>query len=172
MSVDLQEYFGSEKLLSRHPAWIPGDRNSLRLSVPLDIDGVTIAGLDFCAYAMAELPEEEVVLQLQHKRSKGKSFPFCRIEWRPLAEHSNNGKGPTELKFLKFRATHIHPFDINYDFSKGTMRSQNISIARPYEKEPQTWEELLDLAAKEFRISNMDWVPSPPWQLRGTMQNG
>ncbi len=166
MSVDLQEYFEAEKLLSRHPAWIPSNRNSLRLSVPLDIDGVTIAGLDFCAYAMTELPEEEVVLQLQYKPPKGKSFPFCRIEWKPLAEHSNNGKGPPELKLLKFRATHIHPFDINYDPSSGKMRSQNISIARSYEKEPQTWKELLDLAEKEFRITNMDWVPLPPWQPR------
>jgi hypothetical protein len=41
MSVNLKEYFEAEKLLSRHPAWITADRNSLRLSCPLEIDGVS-----------------------------------------------------------------------------------------------------------------------------------
>jgi len=33
------------------------------LSCPLDIDGVTTAGLDFCAYATNDLPEEDVVFR-------------------------------------------------------------------------------------------------------------
>jgi len=166
MSVDLKEYFEAEKLLSRHPSWIPADRNSLRLSVPLDIDGITTAGLDFCAYAMTELPDEEVVVQLQYKPAKGRSFPFCRIEWRPIRDHSNNGKGPPELKLLKFRSTHIHPFDLNSDPSNGRMRGHNLPIAVPIKKEPKDWKEFLDLTGKEFRISNVDWVPLPPWQPR------
>lgn len=165
MGVDLREYFEAEKLLSRRPNWIQNN-NLLRLSCPLDIDGVTIAGLEFCGYATNDLPEEDVVFQLQFKPAKGKSFPFCRIEWRPISDHNNNGKGPEELKFLKFKATHIHPFAVNYDQARGKMRTQNIKIAKPYEKEPTTWKELLDLVGKEFRIGNMDWIPLPSWQPR------
>ncbi len=166
MSGDLKEYFEAEKLLSRHPTWIPAARNSLKSVTPLDIDGVTVQGLEFCAYAMVEFPEEEVVFQLQYQPPKIKSFPFCRIEWKPLSDHCNNGKGHPDVKFLKFRATHIHPFEMNYDASNGKMRYHNIDIGIPCEKGTETWKELLALAQKEFRISNMDWVPLPPWQPR------
>lgn len=166
MSVNLKEYFEAEKLLSRHPGWIPADRNSLKLSCPLDIDGVTVAGLELCVYALAELPNEEVCVQLQYMPPKTRSFPFCRIDWNPFRGHYNKGKGPEELKFIKFKSTHIHPFDLNFDEQSGKMIDLSLPIAIPLQENPSNFQELLALVAKELKISNMDWVPTPPWQPR------
>jgi len=164
MSVDLKHYFESEKLLARRSKWIQPDSENLRLSCPLDIDGITVAGLEFCAYATRQFHNEGVRLQLQYLPPKGRSYPFCRIDWKPFHEHCNNGRGPADLKLLRMTGSHIHSFELNFIPETDTLRQHNLPIAEPLTPDANSFEDLLDFTAKLFRIGNMDWVSSPPWQ--------
>ena len=61
------------------------------------------------------------------------------------------------------RCTHYHPLGENWQDNPADVRRGELPISIPIEPEP-SWEEVLAIVGKEFRISPIDWVPYPPWK--------
>ena len=165
MALHLRDFVLADKSIPSSLAWVPIGRNYLSWISPLDIDSVTVAGLQLHVGANLTLPDEAVRAQLEYHPPKGKSEQLVRVEWRPLADHNNKGRGPSEHRFKPFRQTHTHPFEMNWDEAKQRMRSGNLPIAISIQ-DVDSYEKFLDLCAAELRINNMSVVPLPPWHPR------
>jgi hypothetical protein len=166
MLADLMHIFSSEKALSFAPAWILRDRHYLSLSCPLEIDGVTIQGLELRAGARASLPDEAVRFQLQHQPAGGKIQHLARIEWRPISIHNNKGLGPLELRNTIIKGCHHHEFGLNFLEASKAMRRGDLKVAVPIEETLADFATLLAFVGKKFRIVNMELIVMPPWQGR------
>jgi hypothetical protein len=166
MAEEARDLFFAEKELSGALQWFEGDKNSLTLVCPLEIAGVTVEGLRLRASVIKILPDEDLCIQLEHFSDRRKFEPIARFEWRPIRSHCNNGQGPPELRWERFRKTHIHPFEDNLAARLRSFRNRNLPIGIPISPEPQTFEEALETAGKELRINNMRRIPRPPWQAR------
>lgn len=165
MSVDLRLFVDASKTIPISRGWAEIDRNYLSFVSPLDIDEVTVAGLQVRMGAFKLAENEDVRAQLEYHPLKGRPEPLCRLEWRPLSPHSNKGRGPLELRFKQFRQTHIHPFDLNWDASQNRLLSPNLPIAIPIQ-DVDSYDKFLDLCARHLKIRNMSIVPAPPWEAR------
>lgn len=166
MSEELRNLYEAVKEVSGAPQWIERAPNGLLLVTPLEIQGETIQGLRLRVTTLNFLADRNVCFQLEHLGRRSKFDPLCRLEWKPLAAHSNKGRGPPEYQFVRITGTHIHPFEMNLADSLRASSNRNLRLAVPVNPDPSTFEEVLELAGKEFRISNMRAVPRPPWQQR------
>ena len=165
MPVDLKNLAEAKKVIPTSRSWVEVGRNYLEWVSPLDIDGVTVAGLQVRLAAFELVPDENVRAQIEHHPPKGKCEPMARVEWRPLAEHNNKGRGPIEHRFKPFRQTHVHRFDMNWDQQRQRLFSPNLPIALPIQ-DVDSYDKFLDICGVEFRITNMSIVPIPPWRPR------
>ena len=107
-----------------------------------------------------------VAFQLEYHRPRQHGSALGRVEWRPIKPHDNNGLGPNEHRFRKIIGTHKHPFDLNWRDAAKQLRRGNLPIAIPIELEINDFYTLLDFVGKEFRINNIEKVPSPGWAPR------
>jgi hypothetical protein len=100
MLADLDILHKSRKSFPLKPQWKDRGNGWLVLISPLDIDGVTIEGLNFRAAAKTDRPDESVTFQLEYlPRRKGvKGGPMARIEWLPIRPHNNKFVGPLHLR--------------------------------------------------------------------------
>ena len=165
MFDDLPALFESPKTFPIRPECKPRDQNWLRCVQSLDIDGVTIEGLQFRATALLTRADASVTFQLEYypPRRQPKGGPLARIEWRPVTAHNNKGKGPRNLQHVIQRGTHHHLFEENWRDDPDGVRKGELPISIPIDPEP-SWHEVLAIVGKEFRISPIDWVPNPPWK--------
>jgi hypothetical protein len=167
MALDLPDAFAAQKTLAATGRWAVRDphRNSqwLTFVAPLEIDGVTIAGLRLRGTAIVNLPDEAVCFQLEYHRPRQQGSALARIEWRPIKGHNNKGLGPKEHQFIEMRGCHHHPFDLNWNGAAKQLRRGNLPIAVPIIQSPQSFIKLLELVGKEFRINGIDYVPLPEW---------
>lgn len=131
MAVELRSLVEAEKEIPGARSWIATARDYLSWISPLDIDGVTIEGIQVRVVVHEQLPNEAVRAQLEFRAPKGKTEPLVRIEWRPLSHHNNKGRGPKEWRFKPFRQTHVHRFDLNWHEEKQHLFSGNLPIAVP-----------------------------------------
>ncbi len=90
---------------------------------------------------------------------------MCRIEWRPLSAHNNKGLGPLAYQHLLQSGSHHHSFEINWAHCASQVRRGTLPLSVPIKDEPEDFGKLLALVGSEFKISNMDLVPVPPWQF-------
>jgi hypothetical protein len=164
--VKLPEIVGADKDLSGVQIWIAKEPNQLSLVSALEVDGVTLAGVRLRMRATVDLPDRAVMIQLEYNPPKGRSERLIRIEWRPLSPHVNNGKAPIPYKFMKIAGSHIHRFEDNYNVATERMMRTNLPHARPIEPDPGNIRELLELAGKELKISDLHRVETPEWQAR------
>lgn len=112
MDRDLVDFFSSDKEFAQTPVWIPRDDHYFMIaSSSLDIDGVTIEGLELRGNAKIALRDEAVSVQLQYTPPSGKAEHICRVCWKPLHRHNNKGLGPPELRNQWVTVTHCHVFD-------------------------------------------------------------
>lgn len=141
-----------------------GDGEWLVLVSPLDIDGVTVEGLQFRATALLVRRDESITFQLEYfpRRRQPKGGPMERIEWRPLRGHNNKLIGPLEHRNKLQRGSHHHEFRLNWEHSKTAVRKGDLPLSVPIQPEP-SYDEILVFVGKAFRISPIDWVPPPPW---------
>jgi hypothetical protein len=166
MTLSIPEIFASTKTLSGRLDWVRLDVEWLSLVCPLEIDGVTLAGLQLRLKALRHFPDEAVSAQLEYRAPRGKHDPICRVEWRPLKSHNNKGKGPTEYRYREIRGSHLHSFELNWIYIVSGARVVRLKVAVPINPDPQTYEDLLVYMGKEFRISDADRLPKPTWEPR------
>lgn len=168
MLADLKTLFEAPKTFPVRPYWIKRDEERFNLVSPLDIGGVTIEGLQFRAIAMINRTDEMVTFQLEYFPAKKnpKGGPIARIEWKPLAAHSNKNIGPEKYRNLIQKGSHHHEFALNWQHDSDGVRKgnkSNLPISVPIKPEP-TFDEMLAFVGKEFNISPIEWVSRPPWE--------
>ncbi len=146
--------------------WIEDGGSKLRLLVALEDQwGVTIEGLVLRGRAVKDLPDREVMLQLEfpHERERNDNA-IERIDWKPLQPHNNKHRGPLEWRYQIQRGTHLHEFDLNWLEGEQRMRKSNLPIARPIIQPIQSVTSLLEFCEKQFNITGLTALPLPPWE--------
>lgn len=174
MTLDLdhlEQVLRAPKTLTFVPsAWTPSShRNSTKLEmvVSLDIDGVTQEGLALRATAIAELPDRQLTIQLEHEPPGRKRTPLHRLDWKPLHTHNNKRLGPSHLRFVQQNGTHLHDFFENKSVGEAAFQPRgNLPIAFPVVPEPQSFQKLIEILPDRFMIVDADRLPEPPWTPR------
>lgn len=151
MAMDIFQIMAAEKTLALRPDWVAEDRNSLQLASPLDIGGVTVEGAQLRMTALRIRPDENVVVQLEFKRKWVKFRPACRVEWRPIHSHSNNGLGPREYRFKQITGSHHHPFEFNCNPLTGEIKPGNLNVAVPIIPDPPDFQSFLAFVGVTLR---------------------
>lgn len=165
MSVDLRALVEAPKVLPVRPAWEKTDSTWFCLNAALDLkSGESVQGLELRGGALQSLPDKAVRFQLQYYPPKGQCIPLVRVEWRPLAPHTNPANCAEDLKLLKIPGSHIHGFDMNWLADLDRMRTRNLPVAKPLITDPSSFTELLELLGKELRIEGLDKIEPPPWR--------
>jgi len=156
------------KSLPYRPEWTEPDSGDgyTRLSVPLEIDGVTEAGLTFDCGTYEYHPDEHVTLELSVLGKSGRRrIRLMRLDWRSLkGGHSNDRRrcsGPWSGR--RVPETHLHSFDLNWIEADQRMKKGKLPCAEPIPEPLQSLAELIDFAGRCFRINNIDIVPPPNW---------
>jgi hypothetical protein len=159
--------FEEEKLIAYFPGWSSSEEETgyIWFDAPLDIGGVTEAGLVLHGGAYVNMPEQHVTLELIVRNLKGKRrIALARLDWRSLkGGHTNPRGGPKGLSGKRMPPTHLHDFEINHDEKKCRM-SAGLRWARPIEPELLSFEDVRAFAGKHFRINNMQIVDTPTWE--------
>jgi hypothetical protein len=164
--MQLPEIVAADKQLSGVQSWIAKEPNQLSLVSALEVDGVTMESVQLRMRALQDQPDRAVMVQLEYNPPKGRQERLIRIEWRPLSPHTNNNRAPEPYRLAIIRTSHIHPFEHNYYAPGHRMLRPNLPHAVPLEPDPSNFGELLEVASKEFRISDLNRVATPPWQAR------
>lgn len=162
---NIYSILNANKAIPAPPKWVNGDDQRLWITAPLDIDGVSIQGLNLRARAFKDRPDEDVLFQLEFEHDpKRRDKAIERIDWLPWHVHDNKGNGPPELRFVTQKCSHYHRFDLNWLALEGRLKLDNLPIAEPISVEIQNFSALLAFVGKNFRISNIDVIEQPGWQ--------
>lgn len=166
MAETLRELVEAEKVIVSPTEWRPAGR-CIEVKLPLEIDGLMEEQFFFRATALAALPDQQVVFQLEYHgvRLPGGTGPLCRFDWNPKGFHNNKGKGPDELRFIDQFGTHFHSFEDNWCEKNGALLRDNLPVARPVSQHIQGFRDCLGVLGILFRISNIDVVMTPEWML-------
>ena len=173
VAVDLKSLAEAAKELSTEPDWIRTHRDEfVRLTSPLEIDGLTVGGLRFMATANILVPDRWVTFQVEYSPPGRKSAggPLIRFDWRPMRPHNNKGLGPPEHRFKSISGSHVHPFDLNGNPAQDQVRKGNLPIAIPLAEEPGNYQEALDFAEKILIVKGVRSLPIPPWSTKLTLE--
>ena len=138
------------------------------LVLPLDVEGVTLAGLWLRASALVGFPDEAVLFQLEYGRPGMRSrTPLMRLEWRPLSRpHRNPLGGPAAHAGLLIPGTHLHPSELNWVPANQAMRSGNLPFALAVEPDFNRFEECVDWVGRRFNTLDLTRLARPGWQAR------
>lgn len=166
--MPLRDLVETEKTIPVQPKWTapePAGDGYIRLSVPLEIDGVTFAGLTLSGGAYAQHPEQHVTFELSVHDAVGRHIRLARIDWRSLkgghTNHPRHCAGP--WRRARVPETHLHSFDLNWSEAEGRMKRGKLPCAEPISQPLQAFAELRTYAGTCFRIKNIDVVPPPDW---------
>lgn len=165
MTIILPEIFERKKSLAAPPGWVPDGPGRLKLLSPLDIDQVTIAGLQLRGRTRQSRADEEVMFQLEYHPVGSRVCQLARIDWRPIHTHDNGNRGPDEWRLVNISESHYHSFNLNWFPSENRMLLPNLPIATPIRPDPADFATLLALTAELFRIDDMASVPVPEWTV-------
>jgi hypothetical protein len=155
-----------EKSIAVPVSWTAPDETSfVRFSAPLEIDGVTEAGLTLTGGAYLDYPDRNVTFELAVFGAAGvRRVRLIRLDWRSLrGGHSNPRNCPDKWRGQRVPATHLHCFDLNWVESEQRMRRGKLPCAKPLDSKPQSFEELKESVGIHFRIKNIAIVPRPEW---------
>jgi hypothetical protein len=151
-------------------AWSAADPadNAMGFLAPLEVDGVTIAGLALRGVCYQHRPDEAVMLQMEAATPGLRTrVPLVRLDWRPATGGHKNPQRGLDLHAKKFIAgSHLHPFELNWILATEVMRTGNLPFATAVNPDPGTFEEVLDLVGNMFRISNIRLIETPSWSRR------
>lgn len=137
-----------------------------RLYIPLDIDGVTEAGLVLTAGAYSKYPDIHVTFELSVTGVDGaRRIRLIRLDWKSLTGGHTNQRGKCIGAWdgVRVPETHLHCFEMNWIESEGRMKRGKLPCARAIEEELQTFENLRTFVGTHLRIKNIDIVPRPDW---------
>jgi hypothetical protein len=164
--VKLPEIVAANKQLSGVQAWMLREPNQLSLVSSLEVDLVTMASVQLRMRALQDEPDRAVMIQLEYNPPNGRNERLIRIEWRPLASHTNDNRAPEPYRLMIIRTSHIHRFEHNYNEAADRMVRGNLPRAIPLDPDPADFSDLLEVASKELKISDLGRVTTPPWQAR------
>ena len=163
--MDVQTALHATKKISITPNWVEGDDDRLWISVPLEIEGVTLQGLNLRARVFKNRPDEDVLFQLEYEHDvKRKDKAIERIDWLPSHVHDNKGNGPPEHRFVRQTSSHYHRFELNWLPIENRLKSDNLPIAVPLGEEVKDFSALLAFVGKNFRIANIELIEQPGWE--------
>jgi hypothetical protein len=163
------------KSISYFPGWSEPDKDDgyTWFDAPLEIDGVTEAGLFLHGGTYGQYPDANVTLEVFVRLpGRRRKLPLERVDWRSLkGGHTNLRVAGHPLSGRRVPSTHLHPFDQNWDAVRGRFVGQNLRLAVPIEQELQTFEAARAFAGNRFRINNIDLVLPPNWSYNLLAQN-
>ena len=162
--VDLRALMETPKTVAIKPVWDAPDSIWFKCTVALDIDGVTVPGLELRGTAGQTLPDRSVSFHLQHHPPREECVHLARVDWRPLGSHTNPESGPRKLRLLRVEGSHIHGFDNNWLADSERLR-MSIPVAELLDPDPASFEELVARVGKEFRIRGLDRLERPNWRM-------
>lgn len=162
MQVDLSVLCAAQKTVPASAKWRFREGEWMALATPLDINGVTVEGLNFQATAMRLRPDENVTFQLLYAPPNGKPKPFVRLDWKPLRPHNNKMVGPVKYQNILQPGTHIHDFALNWAHSEDDVRNGRLPISIPLSPDIP-YDEIVAFVGKEFNILNLISLPNPVW---------
>lgn len=169
MEPSLKIAVEAQKYLPSVPDWREKD-GVLNLISALDADEITLSTLRLRGRCEADCFDGRLTFQLEYFfKDLSKWAPAARVDWRPRAPHQNRNIGPKEWRLVSLRGSHIHPFQLNYDWSISNGQSlaenirSNLPIAIKVDPEPNTIQALISFVGLSFNIDGLDRVPSPPW---------
>ncbi|MEL7527478.1 MAG: hypothetical protein AAFN16_16995 [Pseudomonadota bacterium] len=161
------DFYHSDKDIAAYPVeWKTGHRpKSLRLSLPLMIDGVVVEGFTLIGHTLVDLPHRNVAFLLNYKDPMGfdRGIHVAKAEWRPIKGHNNKGWGPEEFRLKEQTHSHCHCFDDNVGLGGDLWKNNKLPLALPIVPDPSSFEEFLEFVGKKFRISNVSLIGTPPW---------
>jgi hypothetical protein len=164
MQLTVSELVAAEKTIPAPLRWAKSGERYLEVVSTLDVDGVTVQGLQLRILAWRQYPDEAVCIQLLYAWPRAKYRPIWRIEWRPFSGHNNRNKGPPEFRLREIKGSHQHTFRLNWREGEGVLRQGNLPIAVPINPDPTNFASLLAFSGNELRIRNMGTIPAPPWE--------
>jgi hypothetical protein len=156
----------ANKRLGRVPKWAIDNPKWLEIVSPLLIGGEAPMGLRLRCKALKQFPNEAVTIQLEIAQGRARHSAIWRIEWRPLRPHTNPYKGAAkELHGMRIAGSHEHCLPDNHVPDTDRILSEGIRLARPITPDPQTFEDLLAYAKGCLKISDLEAIPPPDWQM-------
>lgn len=162
-----QEIFTAEKSIGLFPGWSEPEADSgySWFNAPLEIGGITEAGLTLQGGCYPARPERHVNFELRvARRGNNKHLAIERLDWRPLdLGHSNPRNSNSPLAGVRVEGTHLHAFELNWSETEQRMRKGNLRIAKSIPEPLQEFEELRAYVGKRLNINNIDVVTRPPW---------
>lgn len=164
MPIEVGDLVTAAKRLPAPLQWLDADQRRLEAVSALDIDGVTVEGLQLRLVAQKLLPDRAVSVLLLHKEPRSKYIPLWRLEWRPIAPHNNKNTGPDEYRMLQITGSHHHPYHLNLTQNGRFLRSGNLPIVVPIEPEPADFASFVAFAGKALNIADMGAIAPPPWE--------
>ena len=164
--MSLRQFVDTAKSIATAPGWtVPEADGYVRIYAPLDIAGVTEAGLVLSVGAYVIAPDRHVTFELSVLGfNSRRRIRLSRIDWRSLTGgHSNRKCSIPALRNKPVPPTHIHDFDCNWVEADGRMRHGNLPCATAIDKDIQSFESLREHVGTVFNIKNIEVVPQPPW---------
>lgn len=156
----------ADKRLDRQRSWTPVRDNLLEVVFPVSVAQAMPMSLRF-RVCVRRYVEGQAVFQLEFSPPKERFFPLWRFEWRPSGVHTNPNFGPSELRNLRLRGSHIHCCLFGAIEREDRLRpsgARGPRLARPVNLDPSSFANALALACDELRILNPACVPEARWQ--------
>lgn len=167
MSEDTPAVFMAEKTVAVDQDWTFLTGGVLQIVLALETDeGVTREGLALRGKVRSDLPNANLLLQLEFPQEGRTDRAIDRIEWRPIQNtHRNDPRGPCgHLHEMLIQGSHRHSFECNWLKDEGRLLLTNLPIAEALTPDPDNFADVLALAAKCFRINNLSDYVSDPWE--------
>ncbi len=165
MSGETPTVFEVEKSVAIPQRWSATGDGCLQIVLSLETgEGMPREGLAFRGKARADLPNANVLLQLEYPQDGRTDRAIDRIEWRPIqGYHKNVPKGPCGHLHKTFvYGSHRHLFSCNWLTDQRRLLTNNLPIAEALSPDPATFSDLLALTSKCFRINGLaEYVPNP-----------
>ena len=163
-----RELAEGEKQISPFLGWSEPEpeTNYIWFESPLEIGGVTEAGLTLRCGCHSDAPDCHVTFEIAVRGLDGKRrIALARVCWLSLkGGHTNHRRiGPGRLRGKRTPATHIHTFADNWDSSKNKMIGRNLPIADQIDEHLQSFEDVRGFVGKAFKINNISVVTRPNW---------
>jgi len=157
------------KSISYFPGWSEPEPESSYtwFNAPLDVAGVTEAGLVLHGGCLANAPDCNVSFEIAVIGMGGhRRISLARLCWRSLRGGHTNPRthGPEVLRGLRVGPTHYHSFTANWIAAERRMRGRNLPFAEDVNEVLETFEAARDLAGALLRISNIGVVMRPEWE--------
>ena len=169
MHLPFQALMNMDKAISGMPRWSKpeGADKSIKLSAPIEVEESTLQGFFLKGRARIDTPDADISFTMTYlpPGTKRDGVTLDRIDWRPKTPHENtDDNAPDHLYLLEIDGTHRHSFELNWRPKIGTPLKW-MPVAEPIVPDYQSFAEILEGVQNLFRISNIELIPEPDWDI-------